>query len=43
MSEPLLVEEGVSAKEHQEKMKTACDGPAYQKALEMICSGEFTF
>ncbi len=41
MSEPLLVEKGCIAKDHQEKMKSACDGPAMQKAIQMIISGKY--
>jgi phosphoribosylglycinamide formyltransferase-1 len=37
VSDPLPVEEGTTPKEHQEKMKFACDGPAYKKALEIFC------
>lgn len=43
VSEPLFVEDNTTPKEHQEKMKTTCDGPAYQKALELITSGAFVF
>lgn len=43
ISEQLVVEDGVDPKDHQEKMKAYCDGPAYQKALDMICNGEFLF
>jgi folate-dependent phosphoribosylglycinamide formyltransferase PurN len=39
VSDPLEVEPGVSPEEHQERMKWACDGPAYQKALELITEG----
>jgi len=39
LSDPLPVEPGVDPKAHQEKMKWACDGPAYQKALEFIAEG----
>ncbi len=39
MSEPLEVREGISAEEHQEQMKWACDGPAYQRALGLIAQG----
>lgn len=43
VSDPLYRVDGVAAKDHQEKMKILCDGPAYQKALEMITSGSFSF
>jgi len=36
ISDPLLVEEGVTPSEHQNKMKYLCDGPAYQKALGVL-------
>lgn len=39
LSDPLPVESGIDPKAHQEKMKWACDGPAYQKALELITDG----
>ncbi|MBI1730752.1 hypothetical protein HY229_03255 [Candidatus Acetothermia bacterium] len=39
LSEPLKIHPGISPEEHQEKMKWACDGPAYQKALELIADG----
>jgi hypothetical protein len=39
VSDPLEVEPGVSPKEHQEHMKWACDGPAYQRALRLIAEG----
>lgn len=39
LSDPLEVPPGVSPEEHQERMKWACDGPAYQKALELIAEG----
>ena len=39
LSEPLNITPGTSPQEHQEKMKGACDGPAYQKALELISGG----
>ena len=39
LSDPLPVEPGVDPKAHQEKMKWACDGPAYQKTLELIVGG----
>lgn len=37
VSDPLLVEEGISPSDHQEKMKTMCDGPAYREALRILC------
>ncbi len=43
ISEHLPIGQNISIKDHQEKMKFACDGPAYQKAIEMIVSGEFKF
>lgn len=39
LSEPLEVVPGISPEEHQERMKWACDGPAYQKALELLAEG----
>ncbi len=39
LSDPLPVEPGVDPKAHQERMKWACDGPAYQKALALIADG----
>ncbi len=39
ISEPLAIEPGISPKAHQEKMKWACDGPAFQRALELIADG----
>lgn len=39
VSDPLEVEPGVSPKEHQERMKWACDGPAVQRALRLIAEG----
>jgi phosphoribosylglycinamide formyltransferase-1 len=39
LSDPLLVSPGVGPKLHQEKMKWACDGPAYQRALELVADG----
>lgn len=39
LSDPLPVETSVDAKTQQEKMKWACDGPAYCKALELIAEG----
>lgn len=41
VSDPLLVEEGDTPKEHQEKMKSACDGPAVQKAIGLIVSKKY--
>lgn len=41
VSEPLVVDPRISVKEHQEKMKTMCDGPAYIEALRQIYTGEF--
>lgn len=41
VSSPLLVEEGVDPAEHQERMKTKCDGPAYAEALVLIKIGLF--
>lgn len=38
ISAPLAVEEGNTPKEHQERMKTLCDGPAYKEALRILCS-----
>jgi phosphoribosylglycinamide formyltransferase 1 len=38
--EPVTVEPDKSPDYHQELMKFSCDGHAYQKALQMICSGE---
>lgn len=38
ISNPLPIEEGSTPEEHQEKMKYACDGPAYKVALEILCS-----
>jgi folate-dependent phosphoribosylglycinamide formyltransferase PurN len=38
VSLPLLVEEGNTSSEHQEKMKFLCDGPAYKKELEILCT-----
>ncbi|MEI7688621.1 MAG: formyltransferase family protein [Candidatus Nomurabacteria bacterium] len=37
ISDPLLVEVGITPQEHQEKMKTMCDGPAYREALRILC------
>lgn len=39
LSEPLAVEQGITPERHQEKMKWACDGPAYLKALSRIAEG----
>lgn len=39
LSDPLEVEPGTSPEEHQERMKWACDGPAYQKALALLAEG----
>lgn len=39
LSDPLPVEAGVDPRTHQERMKWACDGPAYQRALELLASG----
>jgi len=39
MSDPLPVVPNESVTEHQEKMKWACDGPAYQRALDLIADG----
>jgi len=39
LSDPLEVQPGVSPEEHQERMKWACDGPAYRKALELLAEG----
>lgn len=41
VSDPLPYVLGTLPEEHQEKMKTLCDGPAYRDALSQICSGEF--
>ncbi len=43
VSQPLTVQPEVPIIEHQNRMKIFCDGPAYIRALEMICSGEFKF
>ena len=43
ISDKLEVLDPNNPKEHQEKMKYLCDGPAYKKALEMICTGGFKF
>jgi phosphoribosylglycinamide formyltransferase 1 len=37
ISKPLTVEEGATPKDHQERMKTLCDGPAYEEALRILC------
>ncbi len=37
ISDPLMVEVGIDPSEHQEKMKTLCDGPAYREALRILC------
>ena len=37
ISNSLVVEEGITPEEHQEKMKTHCDGPAYKEALRILC------
>lgn len=39
LSEPLKVEPGSSPQEHQERMKWACDGPAYRRALALVAGG----
>jgi folate-dependent phosphoribosylglycinamide formyltransferase PurN len=39
VSDPLEIEPGVSPEEHQERMKWACDGPAYERALRLIAEG----
>lgn len=43
VSDPLPYKNGTLPEEQQGLMKTYCDGPAYQRALELITSGEFTF
>jgi folate-dependent phosphoribosylglycinamide formyltransferase PurN len=43
VSEPLDVEDGIDPKDHQEKMKYFCDGPAYREALHMITSNQLSF
>ena len=43
VSDRISVLPGVNPKDHQEKMKSLCDGPAYVKALELITKGEFVF
>lgn len=40
LSEPLEVVGDRTAFEHQELMKTACDGPAYREALDLIANGK---
>lgn len=35
-SEPLPYEPGTDPADHQDRMKTVCDGPAYQMALEKL-------
>lgn len=40
LSDPLIIEHGSDAKTHQEKMKWACDGPAYARALTLLSSGQ---
>jgi folate-dependent phosphoribosylglycinamide formyltransferase PurN len=37
VSDPLVIEDGITPDEHQEKMKTMCDGPAYREALRILC------
>ena len=37
VSEFLAVEKGIDPSDHQEKMKTYCDGPAYEEALRILC------
>jgi folate-dependent phosphoribosylglycinamide formyltransferase PurN len=37
ISDPLFVEENITPEEHQERMKTKCDGPAYREALRILC------
>lgn len=41
ISDPLAYRGG-SVADHQERMKTLCDGPAYATALKMITSGDYT-
>lgn len=36
ISDHIPVEPGISAKDHQEKMKILCDGPAYMNAIQMF-------
>lgn len=38
ISDRLPVEEGISPRDHQEKMKYLCDGPAYMQALKILKS-----
>ncbi len=38
VSNPLWVDPEMNAKEHQIMMKFSCDGPAMQKALEILCA-----
>jgi phosphoribosylglycinamide formyltransferase-1 len=40
LSVPLEIDPARSASEHQEFMKIACDGPAYQQALNLIAEGK---
>lgn len=40
LSDPLPVEPGIAPAVHQEKMKWACDGPAYARALMLIADKE---
>ena len=40
LSAPLPVEPGITPAEHQEKMKWACDGPAYIRALMLIADNK---
>ena len=42
VSDPLPIELGVSVHDHQEKMKYACDGPAFRESFRRIVCGEFT-
>lgn len=42
LSEPLTVFPGRTAKEHQEAMKFACDGPAVMRAIQLIKEGRYT-
>lgn len=41
ISDPLPFVDGRPLKDHQEEMKLKCDGPAMQKAIAKIVSGEF--
>lgn len=43
LSDPLPVEPGIDPTTHQEKMKWACDGPAYARALILIADGKVSF